>query len=322
MGSALYTIQPLLGKVLFTKLKVIPLGRIAAAPGLGGQVWKRASSHRKSRWRKVEVHVNQQDRPGIGWRKLVWAEGCSLYCVSPNAGQKIVLTRQLPIAVRRSPARGNRVKQSRFLSINRRLLRWPSQTAPLTTCHISIVQVSFRYSSQPVWTWTLSDEVWPGKGVRVDTSSKLGKHPRCPILLLCKGGLPPHCASLLYGYRPSVLRWHTEVIDLTYAQCNNTSSREASLLSYLPPKKVFFTQHKVSTPSLQLLSVSPGPSDSSWGVVRWTNVDVEGLLLSSRPVCVHKDRRRASVGLWPLCFNIGRPLLKGAVLWGWYPNTA
>lgn len=246
MGSALYTIQPLLGKVLFTKLKVIPLGIIAAAPGLGGQVWKRASSHRKSRWRKVEVHVNQQDRPGIGWRKLVWAEGCSLYCVSPNAGQKIVLTRQLPIAVRRSPARGNRVKQSRFLSINRRLLRWPSQTAPLTTCHISIVQVSFRYSSQPVWTWTLSDEDWPGKGVRVDTSSKLGKHPRCPILLLCKGGLPQHCASLLYGYRPSVLRWHTEVIDLTYAQCNNTSSREASLLLRVisPPKRYFLLNIK------------------------------------------------------------------------------
>lgn len=35
-----------------------------------GQVRKRASSHRKSRWRKVEVPVNQQERPGIGWRKL------------------------------------------------------------------------------------------------------------------------------------------------------------------------------------------------------------------------------------------------------------
>lgn len=40
------------------------------------------------------------------------------------------------------------------------------------------------------------------------------------------------------------------MMDLTYAQCNNTSSREASLLSYLPTKKGLF--FKLNLKSLHL----------------------------------------------------------------------
>lgn len=167
----------------------------------------RAFSHRKESLKKGGSAFQPAKWPGIGWRKLVWAEGCSLYCVSPQAGQKIVLTRQPPVDVRRSAARGKRVKQSCFLSINRRLLRWPSQTAPLTTCQISIVQVSFRYSLhvnsiKRGLTWK-RHTCWYLKQTR--------KHPLVSNFTpLKEGSFPRHCASH-HGPFVSLLSIHLKV---------------------------------------------------------------------------------------------------------------
>lgn len=207
-GEALYTIQSRMANVLFTKLNGLMLGNVAVVPWLRvrcGTLKSFFSS--KESLKKGGSAFQPAKWPGIGWRKLVWAEGCSLYCVSPQAGQKIVLTCQPPVDVRRSAARGKRVKQSCFLSINRRLLRWPSQTAPLTTCQISIVQVSFRYSShvnsiKQGLTWK-RHTCWYLKQTR--------KHPLVSNFTpLKEGSFPRHCASH-HGPFVSLLSIHLKV---------------------------------------------------------------------------------------------------------------
>lgn len=110
-----------------------------------------------------------------------------------------------------------------------------------------------------------------------------------------KGALPWHCAIHCCPFvsLPSI---HLKVthwgIGLTYAQCNNSSSREATWpLRVISPKNVFVFLLNIKSPHLpcDCFLFSPGLSDSSWGVVQQSNVDIEGVPLSSRPVCLQSE---------------------------------
>lgn len=94
--------------------------------------------------------------------KLNWAEGCSVSIVCYLTQDNSRFDSQY---VKYFPARGNQGKQSCFRSIYSCLLRWQryGEMAPLTTCHVCIVQVRIFSSSQPVWIWTPSTQERPVK---------------------------------------------------------------------------------------------------------------------------------------------------------------